>query len=106
MAAPVTDEHLWAALKQVMDPEIPISLVDLGMIYGARMEGNTAVITMTFTATSCPCMSWIQDDIRERLLREPGVEAVEIHLVWDPPWTAEMISEEGKQQMRTWGIST
>lgn len=99
------EERLWAALRQVLDPEIPISLVDLGMIYGVRMAGETAVVTMTFTATSCPCMGWIQDDIRSRLLQEPGVARVEMELVWDPPWNVEMISAAGREQMRTWGIS-
>ncbi len=106
MTPVLSAERLWDALRQVQDPEIPISLVDLGLIYDLHLAGSTAVVTMTFTATACPCMTWIQEDIRNRLLQEPGVTAVDIRLVWDPPWTVDRISEAGKQQMQTWGIST
>ena len=96
---------LWAALKDVMDPEFPISLVDLGLIYDIRRAGSTVEVDLTFTATACPCMDFIHEDITERLLREDGVEAVRIHQVWDPPWTAERISEEGKMALKKCGVA-
>ena len=96
---------IWSALKEVMDPEFPISLVDLGLIYDVRRQGRTIEIDLTFTATACPCMEFIHEDIRERLLREEEIEEVKINQVWDPPWTADRISEAGKQAMKQCGVA-
>lgn len=96
---------LWAALKEVMDPEFPVSVVDLGIIYALRREGARVEVDLTFTATACPCMAFIQEDVRERLLKEPGVGEVTIHVVWDPPWTRERMSEEGREVLRKFGVA-
>jgi metal-sulfur cluster biosynthetic enzyme len=96
---------LWNALREVMDPEIPISLVDLGLIYDVRMEDGIVDVDLTFTATACPCMAFIRMDIEERLLREEGVSSVRIHEVWNPPWTKERITPEGREAMRKFGVS-
>ena len=98
-------DSIWAALKEVMDPEFPISLVDLGLIYDVRRHHRTIEIDLTFTATACPCMEFIHEDIRERLLREADVEEVKINQVWDPPWTADRISEEGKKILKRSGVA-
>ncbi|MGH7471560.1 MAG: metal-sulfur cluster assembly factor [Longimicrobiales bacterium] len=98
-------EPLWQALKEVSDPEFPISLVDLGLIYGIRRQGNCVEVDLTFTATACPCMEFIRSDIRERLLREPDVREVRIHEVWDPPWTQERMTEEGRAALRRVGVA-
>lgn len=96
---------LWAALKEVMDPEFPISLVDLGLIYDVRRSGTAVEIDLTFTATACPCMAFIHEDIKDRLLREQDVETITINQVWDPPWTADRISEEGKAVLKKCGVA-
>lgn len=96
---------LWAALREVRDPELPVSLVDLGLIYDVRIDGTTAHVDLTFTATACPCMDFIREDIRERLLREPGIDDVEIHVVWDPPWTVERMTPEGREALRRCGVA-
>lgn len=96
---------LWAALRQVMDPEFPISLVDLGLIYGVRREGGVVEVDLTFTATACPCMDFIREDIRERLLAEPDVREVRIREVWDPPWTRERMTAEGKAILKRAGVA-
>ncbi|MEX0891670.1 MAG: metal-sulfur cluster assembly factor [Gemmatimonadota bacterium] len=96
---------LWRALTEVMDPEIPISLVDLGLIYGVRREGARVEVDCTFTATACPCMAFIREDIQERLLAEAGVTEVVIHEVWDPPWSTENMTEHGRARLRACGIS-
>ena len=96
---------VWAALKEVMDPEFPISLVDLGLIYDVRRHHRTIEIDLTFTATGCPCMKFIHEDIRERLLREEDIEEVKINEVWDPPWTADRITEEGKKILKGCGVA-
>jgi metal-sulfur cluster biosynthetic enzyme len=96
---------LWDALRDVMDPEIPISVVDMGLIVDLTLHDGIVSIKLTFTAMGCPAMDFIMDDIRARLLEEPGVRQVDIEVVWDPVWTKARLSEEGIEIMRTWGIS-
>ncbi len=96
---------LWEALREVNDPEFPISVVDLGLIYDIRRTGTRVEVDLTFTATACPCMDFIREDVRDRLLKEPGVEEVEIRVVWDPPWTVERMTEEGRAALRRLGVA-
>ncbi|HEU0012577.1 MAG TPA: metal-sulfur cluster assembly factor [Longimicrobium sp.] len=96
---------LWDALREVMDPEIPISLVDLGLIYDIRRDGGAVEVDLTFTATACPCMAFIHFDIQDRLQREPGVESVKVNEVWTPAWTKARISPQGREALRTFGVS-
>ena len=98
-------EPLWAALREVRDPELPVSLVDLGLIYAIRREASTVHVDLTFTAIACPCMDFIREDIRDRLVQEPGVEEVEIHVVWDPPWTVDRMTPEGREALRRCGVA-
>jgi metal-sulfur cluster biosynthetic enzyme len=96
---------LWDALRTVMDPEIPISVVDMGLIVSIEHNAGLVDLKLTFTAMGCPAMEFIMDDIRQRLLQEPGVQQVTIEIVWDPVWSKARLSEEGIEIMRTWGIS-
>jgi metal-sulfur cluster biosynthetic enzyme len=96
---------LWDALREVMDPEIPISLVDMGLIYDVRLEEGTAVVELTYTAIACPCTHFIKWDIAERLQREPGVADIRIEEVWSPAWTKARITPTGRAQMKKWGVS-
>lgn len=96
---------LWDALREVRDPELPISLVDLGLVYAIRRSGERVEVDLTFTATACPCMEFIRQDVQERLLREPGVREVEIREVWDPPWTSERMTAEGRAILRSFGVA-
>lgn len=91
-------------LHEVLDPELPISLVDLGLIYGIDFHDGAVTVDLTFTATACPCMEFIREDVRDRLLREPWIDTVEIREVWDPPWSRERISERGREQLGTLGV--
>jgi len=104
-AHPPATAQLWAALRDVRDPELPISLVDLGLIYDIRVDGDTVDVDVTFTATACPCMDFIRADIQERLLQEPDVATVRIHEVWDPPWTVERMTAEGRAALRRCGVA-
>ncbi|MDP9348600.1 MAG: metal-sulfur cluster assembly factor [Gemmatimonadota bacterium] len=97
--------RLWDALREVMDPEIPISLVDLGLIYDVRVDGGAVDVDLTFTATACPCMAFIRFDIEERLKKEAGVEEVRIHEVWNPPWTRDRVTPEGRRLLQEMGVS-
>jgi metal-sulfur cluster biosynthetic enzyme len=100
-------ERARRALYEVADPEFPISLVDLGLVYDVRADEAAGAVTvdLSFTATACPCIDFIQWDVRDRLLREPGVERVEIRTVWDPPWTTARITERGRGLLRRAGVS-
>jgi phenylacetate-CoA oxygenase PaaJ subunit len=97
---------LWDALRDVEDPEIPISVVDMGLIVDVAQHDGIVEVKLTFTAMGCPAMDFIMDDIRERLLREPGVREVRIEIVWDPAWSKARLSEDGIDIMRTWGIAS
>src|SRR5579883_3440271 len=97
---------LWDALRDVTAPEIPISVVDMGLIVDIKEHEGIVDLKLTFTAMGCPAMDFIMDDIRARLLREPGVREVHIETVWDPVWTKARLSEEGIDILRTWGIAT
>lgn len=96
---------LLTALTDVDDPEMPVNIVDLGLVYGVRQDGGRVTVDLTFTAMGCPAADFILDDIRERLLREPGVEHVEVSVVWDPPWTAERLTPAGRDALRMWGLA-
>jgi metal-sulfur cluster biosynthetic enzyme len=98
---------LWLALKDVEDPEIPVSVVDMGLIVSIDYDAGeqTAQLRITYTAMGCPAMDMIQDDIRARLLREPGVARVLIDVVWDPVWTHRRLSGSARASMRGLGIS-
>lgn len=99
------EQRLWQALQEVSDPEFPLSVVEMGLIYSLNVEGNAVHVTMTFTSTACACMQWIEQDIRDRLLKEPDVEHVEIQVVWDPPWTSDRVTESGRQKLAKAGVS-
>ena len=98
-----TEEEVRDALREVLDPEYPISLVDLGLIRGIEVGGNRAHIKLTYTCMGCPAMDMIQDDVRERLLQMEGIDEVEIEVVW-PTWSKNDITPLGRQQLRDVGV--
>jgi metal-sulfur cluster biosynthetic enzyme len=98
------EARLWQALQEVEDPEIPISVVHMGLIVALAFDDGVVDLELTFTAMGCPAMDFIQDDIRERLLQEPDVDEVRIEVVWDPVWTRARIREDAKATMRSLGI--
>ena len=95
----------WDALQEVLDPEIPISLPELGLIYGVEYEDGVARVQLTYTATACPCMEFIREDITDRLESEDWIESVELEEVWSPPWTSDRITPEGRAKLRALGVS-
>ena len=98
------EARLWSALREVEDPEIPISVVHMGLIVGISYADGVVDLKLTFTAMGCPAMEFIQDDIRARLLAEPDVDDVRIEVVWDPVWTRSRIREDARATMRRLGI--
>lgn len=107
MSAPPEDpvEATWRILDEVLDPEIPISLPELGLIYGVEVDAGVARVRLTYTATACPCMEFIREDITDRLESESWIDSVELIEVWDPPWTSAKITPEGRAKLRTLGVS-
>ena len=98
---------LWAALEEVVDPEIPaVSVVEMGMVNRVERDANGRVsVEMLPTFSGCPALDVIADDVRERLAREPGVTAVEVRFVFDPPWSSDRISEAGRAKLTGFGIA-
>ncbi len=97
-------EALREVLREVIDPEIGINIVDLGLVYDAGLSGDgVATIRMTLTTPGCPLGGYIEDEIRNILWGVPGVEDVDVRIVWDPPWDPdEMMSDWAKDQLG-WG---
>lgn len=103
-ALAVTEAEVLGALSEVMDPELPVSVSDLGLIRGVEINGATVSVGMTYTTLGCPCTELIRDDVQERLLQLPGVERVEIEETFEP-WTREDISPRGLRALRRVGLT-
>jgi metal-sulfur cluster biosynthetic enzyme len=98
-------DRLWQALCEVADPELPVSLVDLGLIRDVRRNGSAVEVDLTFTASACPCMEFIVLDVKERLLREEDVDRVTVTDVWDPPWTTAAMTDHARALLRSFGVA-
>lgn len=106
-AGGVFGEHtVWHALKSCFDPEIPVNIVDLGLVYDLSIEKSPAddtrhivEVKMTLTAPGCGMGPVIAEDARQKIVALPSVEAAKVHIVWDPVWNPQMISEAGRQQL-------
>jgi metal-sulfur cluster biosynthetic enzyme len=75
------------------------------VVYGVRRDGGLVTVDLTFTAMGCPASEFILDDVRERLLREPGVDQVAINIVWDPPWSTKRMTQAGRDALEMWGVA-
>lgn len=96
---------LWEALHDVEDPEFPMSIVDMGLVVDIQKADRTALVKMTFTSMGCPCIDVIMEDTRARLLQEPGVDQVDIEVVWSPVWSKHRLTERGKEIMQLYGVT-
>ncbi len=99
-------EAIWAQLRQVYDPEIPVNIVDLGLVYSMDVEkpanpeaGYRVNVAMTLTAPGCGMGPAIAEDAKTKILLVPGVSDAEVRITWEPPWNQQMISEEGKMKL-------
>jgi metal-sulfur cluster biosynthetic enzyme len=90
---------VWQELKQCFDPEIPLNIVDLGLVYNVAVNGGQANITMTLTSPGCHLGGQIAANVQERLLALDEIEEANVELVWDPPWHQTMISPEGRKSL-------
>lgn len=92
----VTPEEIYTELKQVFDPEIPVNIVDLGLVYDVKVEGTKCNVTMSLTSQACPEAKTIPDVVKRRCNGLAGIEDTEVEVVWEPTWTPQMISPEGR----------
>ncbi len=98
--ATVTSQQILESLKQCMDPEIPISVVDMGLIYGVNINADNKVdIKMTMTTRGCPLHDTLVTDVKRYVTKVPGVSDVSVEIVWEPAWTPEKMSDEGKKMI-------
>jgi metal-sulfur cluster biosynthetic enzyme len=112
-AGPAEYPHdaLWDALREVEDPELGISVVDMGLIVDARRDGPggrdgaTARVAITYTAMGCPATELIEGDIRVRLRRVPGIQDVVIEVVWEPVWTKARLTADGRDALALLGVA-
>ena len=95
----ISKEEIIDALKGVFDPEIPVDIYEMGLIYDIKINFSQILILMTLTSPSCPAAQSIPMDVQDKVGRAPGVENVEVEIVWDPPWGMEMMSDEAKLEL-------
>lgn len=98
----MNEEQIMTALEEVIDPEIGVNIVDLGLVYGIEDKGNGEVdIEMTLTIPECPLVDQIVADVKKTAESVEGVEQAEVKLVFEPKWTPALISDEGREQIRS-----
>ena len=102
MSATVDD--LEVALRSVHDPEYPVSVLDMGLIRGLAVEGDTAKVRLTYTSMGCPCKEMIADDVRDALLAVEGITQVEVHEVFEP-WTHRNLSRRARRTLTELGVT-
>lgn len=99
----ITKEQVYAALKDVYDPEIPVNIVDLGLVYDVKIIDDWVGVKMTLTSPGCGLANQIADAVRQRVAALPGVSDADVRLVWQPQWTPKMMSEEAKKRVQFLG---
>lgn len=99
------EADVWDVLYEVEDPEMPISIVDLGLIYGVDVADGVATVDMTLTYSGCPARDMLTDEIEERVGAIEGVDGVHLRLVWSPEWSLEMVTDQGREDLEEFGLS-
>lgn len=96
----MTEDAILGVLHGVNDPEVGVNIVDLGLVYSTEIQGGRVRVVMTMTTPACPMHSYLTEQVREAILSQHDeIEDVSVELVWDPPWSPQMISEKGKCQL-------
>ena len=95
----LTDDEIYEVLRDCFDPEIPVNVLDLGLIYGVAVEGAAVNIQMTLTAPGCSMGAMIATEIEDKLLGLPECERANVEIVWEPPWTPHRMSEAARKQL-------
>ena len=92
-------EKIIDEIKKIYDPELPVNIYDLGLIYDVKVEENKAKIKMTLTTPNCPVAESLPKEVKEGAMQVEGIEDVELELVWDPPWSKDMMSDAAKLEL-------
>jgi len=97
---PYTDRErlMTENLKQIYDPEIPMNIVDLGLIYGFEWSGDDVTLKMTLTAPGCPVAGILAEEVKNAIEKVPNVKSAKVDMIWDPPWTPDRMTEFAKRQ--------
>ena len=95
----VDEAHVWHALRSVYDPEIPVNIADLGLIYAVRVEDDKVDIDMTLTAPGCGMGPVLIEEVKDRVRQVPNLIDVEVALVFEPPWSRDMMTEEAQLEL-------
>jgi FeS assembly SUF system protein len=99
VGAGALQEPIVAALKTVFDPEIPVDVYELGLVYQVKVEGTHATVRMTLTSPACPAAESIPVDVKEKLESIEGIETCDVEIVWEPIWTPDLMSEAAKLEL-------
>ena len=92
-------EQIVAEIRKIYDPEIPVNIYELGLIYDVKVKNDTASIKMTLTSPNCPVAESLPQDVKDSAMQVDGIEKVDLDLVWDPPWTRDMMSEAAQLEL-------
>ena len=97
----ITVDRIMNALRNCYDPEIPVNIVDLGLIYNIAIIDDTVKVRMTLTTQGCPAHAYLMHQVESEITKIPGVKKAEVDIVWEPPWTPERMSAEAKQRLQS-----
>jgi ring-1,2-phenylacetyl-CoA epoxidase subunit PaaD len=104
-AVPTLEDQVWAALETIEDPELPVTITDLGLIQAVRVDGAFVHVTMLPTFSACPAIGVMREDIRRRVGAIPGVDAVEVELSFSEPWTMARMTARARERLFSHGVS-
>lgn len=96
---------VWEALYDIEDPEMPVSIVDLGLIYGVDVTDEVATIDMTLTYSGCPARDTLLHEVEQSVEAADGIDGVQVRLVWSPEWSIEKVTEQGRKDLNDFGLS-
>ncbi len=99
----ITHDQIREALKECYDPEVPVNIVDLGLVYDIQITDSRVDIKLTLTSPGCPASSMISQNVRNRVLQIPEVKDADVELIWEPAWTPSRMSDEAKKKLKWTG---
>jgi metal-sulfur cluster biosynthetic enzyme len=98
-ATAVSEENIYSALRECYDPEVPVDIVSLGLVYGVTIVDDWVGVKMTLTSPGCPASNMISQQVKERLKKVPGVVDADVRIVWQPEWDASRMSDEARKKL-------
>lgn len=98
-ATGITEENIYRALRECYDPEVPVDIVSLGLVYGVTIVDDWVGVKMTLTSPGCPASNVISQQVKDRLKKVPGVGDTDVRIVWQPEWDASRMSDEAKKKL-------